>query len=284
MNLLDPYWARRRISRLDPETDFQEINHLAFEVRYASPNFTHALFSIAFARQVAVPSIARVLYHGGKGAVMTAARKRSNDTLLFFGEFFKHGNNEKGRQVAEQLNKIHSRFPITNDQNLFTLATLMCEPIRMSRFLTDMEVFSTKEKRALFLFWRMVADMLHIEMIPADEEQMMTYYESYAKEHFAYSEEGRQVVESLADEFADRWYPPAMKEFGRQIYFSLFDDHMLATFRIPKPALHHRLSVRLYLRWYLSVWSRIMPDPDDRSIIDVFSKDYTHYDISKVNA
>ena len=136
MKLLDPYWARRRIRGLDPERDYREINHLAFEVRYATPIFTHTLFSIAFARQAAVPSIARTLYRGGRGASITATRKRSDDTLLFFGEFYRHGDSPAGRAVADQLNAIHSRFPISNDEHLYTLATLMCEPLRMSRFLT----------------------------------------------------------------------------------------------------------------------------------------------------
>ena len=279
MKLFDPYWARGRIAQLDAEKDYQEINHLAFEVRYATPVFTHTLFSIAFARQAAVPSIARVLYRGGRGASMTATRKRNNDTLLFFGEFFRHGNSDKGRAVADQLNQIHSRFPITNDQNLYTLATLMCEPVRMSRFLTGGVIFTTKETRALYRFWHMVAEMLHIHSVPADEYAMMDYYLQYAQENFAYTDDGRAIVESLADEFAERWYPRVMKQWGRQIYFSLFDDHMLETFRLPKPLWLARISVRSYLWFFLSVYSRVMPDPSDRSIIDYFSRDYEQYDI-----
>jgi hypothetical protein len=281
LNLLHPYWARQRIGTLDAEKDFKEINHLAFEVRYASPIFTHTLFSIAFARQAAVPSIARLLYRDGRGASITAAHKRSNDTLLFFGEFFLHGDSEKGQQVAEQLNRIHSRFPITNEENLYTLATLMCEPIRMSYFLTGRNIFRKNETRALYLFWRMVAGMLHIHSIPDDENKMFDFYEQYAHEHFAYTHDGRQVVEALADEFAQRWYPHWMKWWGRQVYFSLFDDHLRETFRLPVSPLFFRLSVRGYLWFFLRVWSQVTPDPSDRSIIKMFSRDYKDYDISK---
>ena len=58
------------------------------EVRYGTPLFTHSIFSVAFARQAAVPSIAKVLYRGGKGGIITNTRKRNNDTLIFFGEFY----------------------------------------------------------------------------------------------------------------------------------------------------------------------------------------------------
>ena len=281
MSWRQPYWARRRIASLDAERDYVEINHLAFEVRYASPVFTHALFSIAFARQAAIPSIARTLYRDGKGASITATRKRSNDTLLFFGEFFKHGNSERGKQIADQLNRIHSRFAISNEDNLYTLATLMCEPMRMSVFLTGRNIFQPKEIRALYLFWYMIAEMLHISDIPADQDQMFEYYEQHSREYFAYTYDGRQVVESLADEFAERWYPPSMKAFGRQVYFSLFDDHLLETFRIKRPSLFHRALVRGHLWFYLRIWVRIKPDHADRSIIDIFSRDYEQYEISK---
>ncbi|MCW5909162.1 MAG: DUF2236 domain-containing protein [Chitinophagales bacterium] len=282
MKITNPYWARKRIAQLNTETDFQEINHLAFEVRYATPIFTHSLFSVAFARQAAVPSIAEVLYRGGKGGIITNARKRNNDTLLFFGEFFKHGNSEEGKKIAEQLNRIHAHFPITNEQNLYTLATLMCEPIRMSKFLTGRNLFNEKETRAVFLFWKMIGGMLHIHNFPADEHKAMSFYETFEKENFAYTEAGRQVVESLADEFATRWYPKWMKQWGRSVYFALFDDWLLNTFRLPKPPALLTLSVRWYLWFYLMVWVQLLPDPDERSIVDTFKEDYEGYHIRKV--
>lgn len=281
MNFTNPYWARKRIAKLDAENDFKEINHLAFEVRYATPIFTHSLFSVAFARQAAVPSIAEVLYRGGKGGIITHARKRNNDTLLFFGEFFRHGNNEEGQKVADQLNRIHSHFPINNEQNLYTLATLMCEPLRMSNFLTGKNIFSKKETRALFLFWRMVGDMLQIKDFPANENTAMNFYKKFEQQNFAYTDAGKAVVESLANEFATRWYPKWMKPMGRSVYFALFDDLLLNTFRLPKPPLLVTYSVRVYLWFYLMVWVRLMPDPNDRSVIDTFKEEYPDYHISK---
>jgi len=282
MNFLQPYWARKRIAELNTEVDFVEINHLAFEVRYATPIFTHSLFSVAFAKQAAVPSIAEVLYRGGKGAIITNTRKRNNDTLLFFGEFFKHGNNEHGRKIAAQLNSIHSHFPISNEQNLYTLATLMCEPIRMSTYLTGSNIFDKKETRAIYLFWKMMSELLLVKDVPQDENQMFTFYAEFEKQNFAYSEAGHNIAEALADEFAARWYPPFMKQIGRNVYFSLFDDFLLETLKLPKPPLFYRFSVRVYLFAYLKLWVRIMPDPSDRSIIDTFNTDYNHYKIEKV--
>ena len=152
MKWLNPYWARKRIAQLDAEKDVHEIAHLAFEVRYGTPLFTHSIFSVAFARQAAVPSIAKTLYRNGKGGIITNTRKRNNDTLLFFGEFYKHGNAEEGKQAIELLNFIHSHFKISNEENLYTLATTVCEPKRLGNFLAHKELFSEKEFRALYNF------------------------------------------------------------------------------------------------------------------------------------
>ncbi len=283
MNFLNPYWARKRIAELDTETDFKEIHHLAFEVRYATPIFTHSLFSVAFARQAAVPSIAEVLYRNGKGGIITNARKRNNDTLLFFGEFFKHGNSEQGRKIAAQLNAIHAHFPISNEQNLYTLATLICEPVRMSVFLTGSNIFSAKETRAIYLFWKMMSGLLNIHSIPEDENLMLDFYSKFESENFAYSDAGKAVVNALADEFASRWYPAWLSQTGRYVFFSLFDDLLLQTFKINPPPVSIRIAVRAYLWFYLKVWVQALPDPNDRSIVDVFKVQYgSNYSIEKV--
>lgn len=276
-----PYWARKRIEALDVETDFVEINHLAFEVRYGSKLFTHTLFSLAFVRQMAVPSIAEVVYAGGKGPSIRNTRKRNNDTLLFFGEFYRHGNSPQGQKVAEQLNRIHARFPISNDQNLYTLATLMCEPIRMSYFLTGKNIFSAKETRALYLFWKMIAEMLNITDIPKDEHAMYQFYLDYEKKHFGNTEGGSKVVECLADEFAERWFPKFMHSYARKVYISLFDERLLSTFGLPKSPWLIRTAVLLRLRFQLTFLFQVLPDPKDRSIIDLFNSDYEAYHISK---
>jgi len=276
-----PYWARKRIAELDVEKDFVEINHLAFEVRFGSKLFTHTLFSLAFARQMAVPSIANVVYGNGNGPSIQNTRKRNNDTLLFFGEFYRHGNSPEGMKVAEQLNRIHSRFPISNNQNLYTLATLMCEPIRMSLFLTGKNIFSQKETRSLYLFWKMVAEMLHITDIPKDEHAMYAFYLDYEKQHFGYTDGGHEVLNCLIQEFADRWFPKFMHPFAKQVYLSLFDDHLLETYRLKKPSLLIRTAVRTRLRFQLAFLFQVLPDPKERSIIDLFNEDYRDYHIRK---
>lgn len=283
MNLLNPYWARKKIARLDAEKDAHEIAHLAFEVRYGTALFTHSIFSVAFARQAAVPSIAKVLYRGGKGSIITNTRKRNNDTLLFFGEFYKHGDSEQGREAIDLLNFIHSHFPITNEENLYTLATIVCEPKRMGMFLANKDLFSKKEFHALYNFWKRICERMNIQDIPEDEDKMYRWFLNFEQQHYQYTDEGKKIVEALANEFAERWYPPAMKYQGTQYFYSLFDEHLLQTFQIPKPHAYYRYGVKIFMWLKLRVFLPLLPDPGERNVIDYFTEDYLpDYHIRKV--
>ncbi|MFN8322665.1 MAG: hypothetical protein U0T74_08420 [Chitinophagales bacterium] len=283
MNLRNPYWARKKIAQLDAELNAQQIAHLAFEVRYGTKLFTHSIFSVAFARQAAVPSIAKVLYRGGKGSIITNTRKRNNDTLLFFGEFYKHGDSEQGKEAIDLLNFIHSHFNITNEENLYTLATIVCEPKRMGFFLANKNLFSQKEFRALYNFWKCICERMNIEQIPENEDKMYNWFLDFEQKNYQYSDEGRRIVEALADEFAERWYPASMKFQGTQYFYSLFDNHLLSTFQIPKPNAYYRYSVKLFMWLKLRVFLPLLPDPDDRNVIDYFKEDYLpDYHIRKV--
>ena len=283
MNFLNPFWARKRIAQLDAEKDAHEISHLAFEVRYGTKLFTHSIFSVAFARQAAVPSIAKVLYRNGKGGIVTNTKKRNNDTLLFFGEFYKNGDKGTGREAVELLNFIHSHFPITNEENLYTLATVVCEPKRLGVFLANKNLFSEKEFRALYNLWKRMAELMHIHSVPENENKLYDWYENFERKNYAFTNEGKKIVEALAGEFAERWYPSFMKYSGTQYYYSLFDDFLLETFQIPKPNFIYRYGVKIYMWVQLRITFQILPDPDDRSVIDYFNEEYLpDYHIKKV--
>lgn len=277
-----PYWARRRLAQLDPDRDAREMLHLTFEVRYGAPDFIHSMFSLAFARQAAVPGIAEVLFRGGAGLIMTDARRRNNDTLLFFGELFRHGTAGHGAEVIARMNRVHAHMPISNDLNLYTLATLICEPRRVGRQLTGREFISDREFRALFVFWRGVGLQMGISSIPPDEHTMYKWYLAYETAHYAPSAAGRAIALALADEFAERWFPKMLSHIGRQFYFSLFDDELLRAFGLVRPHWAYNLLVRVRVNGYLRFLVPLLPDGPDRSIIDYFGRDYVPYDFAKV--
>ena len=277
-----PLWARKRLAQLHPDRDARELLHLTFEVRFGQPDFIHSMFSLAFARQAAVPEIAQVLYRGGQGQIITNARKRNNDTLLFFGELFRHGTSPEGLKVIERMNQIHAHMPITNELNLYTLATLVCEPRRVGRQLTGMEFITDAQFRALYVFWTDVGRHMGIADIPANEHLFYAWYEDFERQHYAHTVAGEAIARALAQEFASRWFPKPLWHIGRQFYFALFDNQLLETFHLKKPAgIYHKL-VWLRVNGYLRLLAPLLPDPPDRSLCDHFGRDYRPYSFDMV--
>jgi hypothetical protein len=251
-------WARDEIAALDPVADARRITELSFEVRVGSPLLIHAMFSLAFARQVAVPEIAEVLYRDGRGLIMRNPRKRNNDTLVRFGQLI--GGDES---AIARIQQAHSPYPITNDLNLYTLATLACEPRRIAG-----DYFSDTEIRAHYEFWAQVGRALGIEGIPPDPEAFMAFYTDFEARRYAPTPAGRAVTRSLADEFASRWFPARSAPVARDLFFSLFDERLQGIHGV-HPSAAGRLLVRGGLASYLLA-RRLRPDGPHRSITDSF--------------
>lgn len=81
----------RRIARLDPVRDADEIARLSLVVLHGSRALTYALFTVAFMKQVAVPAMARTLHRRGTGEIIRSTALRNDDTIVFFGQLLDHG-------------------------------------------------------------------------------------------------------------------------------------------------------------------------------------------------
>lgn len=268
------WWARDEIRRLSPERDAQRMLHLSFEVRYGAPIFTYALFSLAFARQVAVPEIGAVLYRGGKGLIVTDTRKRNDDTLIFFGELFRHGDTPAGRAIAHRLKQMHDRFGIPNDLHLYTLATLICEPDRASRRLCGRQIISDAENQAAFNFWRVMGGHMGITDMPESFDAARRWMIEFERTRYGHTAGGEIVARALAREFSARWFPRFLQPWGEGLYVALFDDGLAAAHHMPPPRWHHRLAARWGARLYLQGIARWWRDPPERDLVSTFGARY----------
>ena len=263
-----PRWARNEIAALDPDIDARRITQLSFEARVRSPLLVHAMFSLAFARQVAVPEIAEILYRDGRGLIMRNPRRRNAETLVRFGELFHHG--VAGGGTIERISRAHRPYPITNDLNLYTLATLACEPRRVSRRLLGRDFFSAQEVQAHHSFWRQVGEALGITDIPAGPDQFMAFFEDFERRRYAPTVAGRAVTQTLADEFAARWFPRGAAGPARSAFYALFDERLLAThgLRTDRFAPLARAGIRGYLNALV-----VIPDGRPLNVAEYFRAD-----------
>ena len=56
----------------------------------------------------------------------------------------------------------------------------------------------------------------------------------YERDHYAFSEGGRAVVDALLDDFAAR-LPAPLRPFGRQVLLAAMDDRLRSTHHLPSP-------------------------------------------------
>lgn len=274
MDIRHPYWARREIDRLDPVRDARRIAHLLLEVRYGEPRFVHPMFALAFSRQVAIPAIAKVLYRGGNGIILSQTAKRNDDTLVFFGLLLRHGNSPEGRKVVERMNRMHARYPIPNELNLYTLSTLACLPQRLGRQFTGHDLFNEKEALAVYRFWVEVGEMMGITGIAGSPEAMLQWMLDYEAAEYAYTPDGHEVTLALAREYAQRWYPKALQDVGQHVFFAMFDDHLRETHRLPESTVAEKALVKAGVRAFV-LSRQLLPDPAERDLLGMFGQAYS---------
>lgn len=272
--LADPRWARREIARLDPVADHERITHLSAEVRYGDPVLTAALYTVAFCRQMAVPSIAAVVHRGGRGPIIRRTRTRNDDTMTFFGVFMKEGHSSPaGRAAIDRLNLIHSRFPITEDQSLYTLSSLVLEADRIPALL-GVDLLTDKERVANFHFWREVGRLMGLSQIPTSYEDLMSWTLEYEAANYGWSEGGRAVADAMVDDFGRRFALPRLAPLARRAILGVMDDRLLSTLRLPLPAPGTRRALGGAVAAY-AAGRRLLPDPPDRSWADYYRGDTT---------
>src|SRR5918912_3585755 len=121
------YDTLRPIEALDPETEYWRIYrmHALHEFPW---DVTRAL-ELALYRTYAVPSIGDLLDRTGE--FRTRTQKRYDDTALLLGEVLEHGfDSERGRAAIRRINRAHARWPISDDDYQYVLATLLVVPMR----------------------------------------------------------------------------------------------------------------------------------------------------------
>ena len=272
--LADPWWARRQIARLDPVRDHERLTHLSAEVRYGDPLLTGVLYTVAFARQMAVPSIAEVVHRGGRGPVIRRTRARNDDTMTFFGIFMREGHSSPaGRAAIDRLNGIHARFPITDDQSLYTLSSLVFEADRIPALL-GVRLLTDAEKTANFHFWRNVGHHMGLTDIPDSYGSFLQWTLDYEAANYGYTPGGREVVEAMIDDFAARFAPERLRPLAGRLLRAAMDDRLLDTHRLPRPRPADRRALGAALVAYRA-GRRLLPDPGDRSWADYYRGDTT---------
>jgi hypothetical protein len=233
----------REIRGLDPVADHSRIVYLDTCLEF--PWDTTRSLELALFRTFAVPSIAAVLDRSGEFG--RAAQKRYDDTDLILSTIVEEGyESEAGTRAIRQMNRIHGRFEIANEDFLYVLSSFVFEPIRWNARFGWRPLIET-EKLATFEFWREIGGRMAIRDVPEEYAQLERFNEEYERERFAHTEATERVGRAGRDMFL-AWFPGLPKRFGAQAIYALMDERLLDAFGFPHPSPAMRLAVETSLR------------------------------------
>jgi hypothetical protein len=242
----------REIRRLDPVADHRRIVYL--DACFEFPWDTTRALELALFRTFASPSIAARL--DSTGEFDRAAQKRYDDTDLILSTIVEAGyDSEEGKRAIRQMNRIHGRFEISNEDFLYVLSSFVFEPIRWNARFGWRPLIET-EKLATFEYWREVGRRMAIREIPETYEDFERFNEEYERREFRHTEASRRVGTSTRDMFL-AWFPGLPRRFGAQAIYALMDEPLLEAFGFPKPPRAVRVAVENGLRARARIVARL---------------------------
>ncbi len=223
------YANLRRIERLDPEVDFDEIYRL---VAYHEFPFEFVQgTSIAFMRDYGVPSISDLLDRTGR--FEHDGQKRYDDTVLIGYEAAVEGiDSARARESVRRLNSIHGHYGIPNDEFRYVLATTLVGPKRFIdafgwRPLHPHEVISLTKLTIR------LGQLMGIKDLPTSYDEFERLHDEYEAEHFAYDPANTRVAEASI-RIVTNWYPPLARPLVRRITLAMLDAPLLTALGIKR--------------------------------------------------
>jgi hypothetical protein len=233
----------QEIRGLDPVADHRRIVYL--DVCFEFPWDTTRALELALFRTFAAPSIAALL--DSTGEFDCAAQKRYDDTDLILSTIVEAGyDSEDGKRAIRQMNRIHGRFEIANEDFLYVLSSFVFEPIRWNARFGWRPLIET-EKLATFEFWREVGRRMAISDVPEDYDEFEHFNQEYERREFRSTEAARRVGTATRDMFLG-WIPRLPRRLGEPAIHALMDDRLLEAFGFPRPPKAVRTAVEGALR------------------------------------
>lgn len=254
-----PYCDRFPMSELNSTLPLAvssaEMDPVAICYRLAGYDFPWELnrsLEIAVLKTFCVPRISSLLRQTGEFEFRP--QKRYDDTTLILGNILKWGyDSPKGQAAIAQMNRIHQRFHIHDEDFLYVLSTLIYEPVRWNQ-LFGWRPFTEIEKQALFEFWRVVGQRMGLHHIPETYAAFHDFNQAYEAKHFEYHRDNRVVGDAVI-KLMQGWLPAIAAPLIPNLVRAIADDSMQTAFgwTAPPPWLNQGIVRSLQLR------QRLMP-------------------------
>jgi hypothetical protein len=231
------------IEALDPKKDYGRICFLS--TNHDFPWDVEQSLSLAFFKTYGIPTISALL--DSTGEFRDRTQKRYDDTKLILAEMFDSGlESERGREANRRMNRMHGRYPISNDDYLYVLSTLLLEPLRWNR-RWGWRQYTEKESQAQLEYLRELARRMHIRGVPDSIDEIDRWSRAYEAAQFRYTESNRRVADFTLNLYLS-WFPRLLRPFFRQAMLALLEDPLLDAFGYEPPPAWLRRFLDLALR------------------------------------
>ena len=224
-------------------TDWVAICH-----RLAGYDFPWELnrsLELAVLKTFCIPRIANLLHRTGE--FEKRPQKRYDDTSLVLGNIMKWGyDSPQGRAAIIQMNRIHQRFDINNEDFLYVLSLIIYEPIRWNQHF-GWRLFTPSERQALFHFWSTVGQRMGLRNIPQTNEAFEKFNQAYAAQYCRYHPDNAAVGNAVVT-LMQRWFPKIISPAVPFVVRTVADDATRAALGWTQPRPLERFIVRGGLR------------------------------------
>ncbi len=228
----------------DPRRDHVAICHRL--IGYDFPWEMNRALELGVLRTFCVPRIAQLLAQTEE--FLHRPQKRYDDTSLILGNIMKWGyDSPQGRAAIAQMNRIHRRYAIANEDFLYVLSVLVFEPIRWNQRF-GWRSFTTTEKQALFYFWQAVGHRMGIQDIPATYTEFAAFNHTYEVLNFRYAPANEQVGNAVIA-LMQTWVPDLLAPLVPSTVRAILDEPMRQALGWSSPSRWHRASMCQILRW-----------------------------------
>src|SRR5512139_797618 len=257
------YANLRRIERLDPAEDFDEIFGLV--TQYEFPWEYVQGTSVAFMRDYGVPAISALLDRTGE--FEHHGQKRYDDTILIgYEATVETLESERGRAAIRHLNRIHGKYDIPNDEFLYVLATTLVGP---KRFI-DAHGWRRPHPHEIASMCRVTTrfgELMGIKDLPTTYEGYERLHDDYEARRFEFAPQNRRVAEASL-RIVEIWYPSFLRPLVRRANVAMLDEPLRVALGLPRqPRWLSRLLERGLRLRALALRLAIPPRPESKPYV-----------------
>ncbi|KAF9074413.1 hypothetical protein BDP27DRAFT_1317043 [Rhodocollybia butyracea] len=245
------------LTGITPE-EAQDI--IATSALYDMPALMTYALAFALFKTYAVPTISKILSDTKELESASSVSKRYADTEILISNWFycplsgkstpaqREIDDPRAMIALARVNWLHSKYPIKNDDYLYTLGLFVFEPEKWAR-LYGWRVLSPLESHAFFIFWVEIGRRMGIRDIPKTAQlfkQWIVEYESTA----VYPIQTNHSVAHYTTEELLHAVPEflGLKNLARRLTICALDDNIrIAMMQPSQPrSLHYLLKFILH--------------------------------------